>query len=118
MDLSNNSIVDYREIKMVLLELQDQLNMRFGRSAPRILVYGSVARGQAQANSDIDVLLLYPVDIQPGQEIRRIGSILADLNLRYQVLISILPVSQLTYARAEGALWENIRREGKSIHEF
>lgn len=118
MDLPDISTVDYRQIRIVLRELQSQLDLQFGRSAPQILVYGSVARGQAQADSDIDVLLLYPKDIQPGQEIRRIGSILADLNVRYQVLISVLPVSQSAYNRAEGALWENIRREGKSIHEL
>ncbi len=118
MDLSNSSTVDYRQIGIALRELQSQLDMKFGRSAPRILIYGSVARGQAQPESDIDVLLLYPVDIQPGQEIRRIGSILADLNMRYQVLISVLPVSQSAYTRAEGALWDNIRREGKLVHEF
>lgn len=118
MDLPNFPTVDYRQIRIALREMQSQLDLQFGKSAPQMLIYGSVARGQAQPESDIDVLLLYPVDIQPGQEIRRIGSILADLNVRYQVLISVLPVSQSTYNRAEGALWENIRREGKSIHEL
>jgi predicted nucleotidyltransferase len=114
----NLSPNDYRQVKTALNDLQNQLTLQLGNNAPRILIYGSYARRQAHADSDVDVLLLYPVEIKPGSEIRRIGSILAELNLKYQVLISVLPVSESAYTQAEGALWENIRREGKPVHEF
>lgn len=112
------TVSDYRQVKTALNELQAQLTKQLGNHAPRLLIYGSYARKQAQADSDVDILLLYSDEIQPGQEIRRIGSILADLNLRYQVLISVLPVSQSAYRTAKGGLWENIRREGVPLHEF
>jgi predicted nucleotidyltransferase len=63
----------------------------YGKSVPEILLYGSYARGQAHGDSDIDILLIYPKAIYPGVEIQRVSSLLADLNLRYGVLISILP---------------------------
>jgi uncharacterized protein len=99
----------------ILRELQAGLQRLYGENAPAILLYGSYARGQAHLESDIDVLLIYPRDIYPGEEIRRVSSILADLNLRYQVLISILPTVESDYRDSQDAFWNNVRRESIPI---
>jgi len=43
-----------------------------------------------------------------------IADILADFNLRYGVLLSVLPVDENTLKTAEGPFWRNVRREGKA----
>ncbi len=58
------------------------------------------------------MLLLYPGAVATGQEITRLGSVLADLNLRFGVLISVLPISAADYGKAVGPFWQNVRREG------
>ena len=68
--------------------------------------------------SDIDILLLYPRAVRPGKEIKRVSAILAKLNLRYQVLISVLPAREADYQRATGAFWQNLRKEGVSIEQI
>ncbi|MFZ6026961.1 MAG: nucleotidyltransferase domain-containing protein [Chloroflexota bacterium] len=102
-------------VEDALRDLRAALRQVYGRKAPRVVLYGSYARGEADDTSDVDVLLLYPDRIVVGEEIQRLGAILADLNLRYQVLISILPVSQSDWKTAQNAFWNNIRREGVSL---
>jgi predicted nucleotidyltransferase len=77
--------------------LQRALQQLYGKHAPVIMVYGSQARKEARSSSDIDILLIFSHSIKPGKEITRLSAILADLNLRYQVLVSVLPVSQSNY---------------------
>jgi predicted nucleotidyltransferase len=110
--------VDRTIVINALLDLQTELQKIYGGAAPAILVYGSFARNEANADSDIDVLLLYRKKIQPGKEIQRISAVLADLNIRYQVLISILPGTEKDYQNAKGALWQNIRRESVPFEKF
>ena len=83
--------------------------------APIVKVYGSQARGEATSASDIDVLLIYPDEIQPGREILQLRDILSKINLRYQELIAVLPVSEKDYQNRSTPLWMNIRQEGASI---
>ena len=91
------------------------LKLLYGKNAPRVLLYGSYARGDANASSDIDLLLIYQEKILPGEEIRRVGGLLAELNLRYQVLISVLPTNEDRYRNDPGIFWQNVRRESKTI---
>jgi hypothetical protein len=61
--------------------------------------------------------LLYPRTIQPGREIRRVSAILANLNLRYQVLISVLPAKESDFQQAGGVFWHNLRNEGVPVEQ-
>jgi uncharacterized protein len=104
-----------RKVRIALSELQVALQRLYGKDAPAIVVYGSYARNQARAASDVDVLLLYSTDVRRGQEIRRVSPILSDLNLKYQLLISILPATIAEYRDQAGPFWANVRREGVGI---
>jgi uncharacterized protein len=100
------------EVQEALRDLQAALGKLYGLHAPQMLLYGSYARGDANETSDVDVLLVYPAPVSSGNEIKRLGGILADLNLRYQVLISVLPANQQDLQTEHNAFWDNIRREG------
>jgi predicted nucleotidyltransferase len=109
---------DRQIVRAALRELRMELRRLYGSNAPAAFVYGSYARGEEKATSDVDVLLLYAQEIQPGEEIERISAILAKLNLRYQVLISILPTRHSTYRTSSEALWQNIRREAALLEQI
>ena len=99
--------------KLALKELQVALKSLYDPTPPRLMVYGSYIRRQATEASDLDVLLLYPSTmIQPGRKIARLSAVLANLNLRYQVLISIVPATEEDYRLASGSFWSNVRKEG------
>lgn len=103
------------EVRDALRDLQAALRQLYGPQAPRLLLYGSYARGEANEASDVDVLLVYPEQVPAGGEIQRLCGILADLNLRYQVLISVLPASQQDLHTAQNTFWNTIRREGITL---
>jgi hypothetical protein len=108
---------DRQIARAALHDLQVELRKLYGKQAPLVLVYGSYARGEESAGSDVDLLLLYPRPVQPGDEIKRISAVLAELNLRYKMLISVLPAKEADYHHASGAFWQNLRREGIPLEQ-
>ncbi len=105
-------------VKSALRDFRSALDELYQEDCPKILIFGSQARKEASETSDIDVLLLYPDAVNPGTEIRRISPILADLNLRFQVLISILPAAEEKYQKSQSLFWKNIKREGINIESI
>ncbi len=100
------------KLDSILQELSAILRGRYGDRYVRLWLYGSEARGEAHAESDVDVLLVLREVSHPTREIDRIADILADFNLRYGVLLSVLPVAEDALKTAEGPFWRNVRREG------
>ncbi|HJX11143.1 MAG TPA: nucleotidyltransferase domain-containing protein [Candidatus Binatia bacterium] len=99
-------------MKEIIQELSAALRARYGDRYRGLLIYGSEARGEARPDSDVDLLLVLRDTNRPSREIDRIADILADFNLRYGVLLSVLPVAENTLKTAEGPFWRNVRREG------
>ena len=99
----------------ILVEFADALRRRLGDRFAGLWLYGSQARGDARPESDIDLILLLRGMERPGQEIDRILDLLAEVNLKYQVLLSVLPLEEGAFERSRGAFWRNVRREGRAV---
>jgi predicted nucleotidyltransferase len=99
-------------LQTVLAELSATLRSRLGPRFAGLWLYGSEARGEADIDSDIDLLLLLHGMERPGLEIDRIADILADFNLKYGVLLSVVPAEEAEFEHASGPFWRNVRREG------
>jgi predicted nucleotidyltransferase len=102
-------------LESILKEFKRDLSQRYGDKVFGVICYGSQARGEAHPESDIDVALILEGEVQPSREIDRLIDLLADYNLRYGVLISLLPVDRKTWEQSEGPFWVNVRREGKRL---
>lgn len=109
---------DSTVIRAALTELHAALQEKYGGRAPQLLLYGSYSRQEATNNSDVDVVLIYPGEVKPGEEIRQLRTILSALNLRYQILISLLPVSVHQYTSSPTAFWKNVRREAVPLERI
>ena len=110
--MGNSAGIELDRTRQALSDLQIGVEKVYGKRSPRILVYGSQARHTAHSASDIDVALIFSDEIKPGQEIQRLSPILAELNLRYQVLVSVLPISLQDYQKAASPFLNNLQREG------
>ena len=97
---------------MILAELRLQLEALYGPRLARLILYGSQARGDAEAGSDIDVMVVLEGQINPGEEIERTGKIVAGLSLQYDEVICSVFVSAERFEREQSPLLINVRREG------
>jgi predicted nucleotidyltransferase len=109
---------DAQSVRAALTELQAVLLNMYGSQAPTLLLYGSYSRQEATSSSDVDVVLLYPGEVKPGEQINQLRAILSALNLRYQILISLLPVSAHQYNSSPTAFWKNVRREAVPLERI
>jgi len=104
-----------RQIQNILRELKKELRTIYGDKLKRLILYGSYARGEAWDGSDIDVAVLLDGKISPGREIDRMLDIITDINLKYNMLISVYPVSEAALRTIRSPLLLNVQREGISI---
>jgi len=78
------------------------LSIAARRGAKNVRVFGSVARGDAQADSDIDFL----VDLEPGRSLLDLGGLVSDL----QELLG-RPVDVVTEAGLRDRIRARVLRE-------
>lgn len=109
---SHNPGMRHPDLDLILGELSTGLKELYRERFVGLWLYGSQARGDASPESDIDVLLVLTRLDRPALEIDRYAGILADLNLRHGVLLSVIPVAQPELLEASGPFWRNARAEG------
>lgn len=103
------------QIQPVLNTLRSKLQQIYGERLVRLVLYGSQARNEAEAGSDIDVMVVLRGLVRPAREISRVGKLTAALSLEYGVVISCLFLSANRYAREKSPLLLNVRREGIAL---
>ena len=101
------------DIEPILKEFKQKTSELYGARLKKIVLYGSYARGQAnEEHSDIDLAVVLNGEISPGKEIDRMIDIITDINLDYEILLSVYPVSENDYHSINSPLLLNLRREG------
>jgi len=101
--------------KEAIEEFKKEVKKLYGERLKHIILYGSYARGSAAEDSDIDLLIVLEGDVKPGEEIDRMIDIITEINLRYNVLISVYPISGEDYKKVNSPLLINVRREGLPV---
>ena len=99
-------------IRKSLAEFKKEKEELYGERLKDVVLYGSWARGKPTEESDIDLLIVLEGEIIPGLEIDRMIDIITDINLSYNVLISVYPVSEEDYATMNSPILLNVRKEG------
>lgn len=79
----------------------------------QIVLYGSVARGTAEADSDIDIALFLNRRLTSPQQ-DALSDLIVDLNLKYDKVFSVVDIDQQTYLkwRHVTPFYQNVSREG------
>lgn len=94
-------------------ELVRGLSEIFGKNMCAIILFGSVARGDAVDESDIDIAVIIKkeMDIQTK---RHFISWVADMDIRYEKVFSIVDIQEKNIKKWESVLpfYQNIQREG------
>ena len=102
-------------IENIVGKFREKAEGLYGSRLKNIVLYGSWARGTATEDSDIDLAVVLAGDVAPGAEIDRMIDMVTEINLKYNVLLSIYPVSEKNYASVNSPLLLNLRKEGVPV---
>jgi predicted nucleotidyltransferase len=86
-------------LKNLLSELQKELLTLYGERLVKLVLYGSYARGEANPNSDVDIMVVLKPPVNSFSEILTIADVTTKLSLKYGELISILPISEIDFTQ-------------------
>jgi predicted nucleotidyltransferase len=98
-----------------LRKLRQGFEALYGELLVQMVLFGSQARGDAEPEFDIDVLVVLQEPVDPGEEITRTGELTAAFSLEHDVVISRVFVSAEQFFDEQSPLLLNVRREGISL---
>jgi predicted nucleotidyltransferase len=96
----------------ILQKCNHILSDYYGQQFQGLILYGSMARGQADNSSDIDLLVLLKKPFNYFQELRKIVELLYPVQLESENLISAKPAAKDEFESGEIPLYRIAKREG------
>jgi predicted nucleotidyltransferase len=103
------------QLQEILSDLRVALKGHYGNRLVKLVLFGSRARGDAEEDSDIDLLVVLNGDVDPAREVRETIDIVTRISLDHDVVCSTLFVGEAEYLRRESPFLMNVRREGLTI---
>ena len=99
----------------IVQKCKNVLENHYGPRFKGLILYGSAARGQAHAGSDIDLLVLLGEPFDHFDELRRIVDLLYPVQLESEQLVSAKPAAEDEFNVGKLQLYRNVKREGKFL---
>jgi predicted nucleotidyltransferase len=100
------------EVRGILAEFRQGLELLYGKRLVGVYLFGSYTRGEAEPESDVDVLIvLDEVADYPG-EVDRTGGLASELSLRHGLSLSRVFLSRRAWTESTDFFVRNVRQEG------
>ena len=107
--------VDF-DLDALTAEFKQAMQDLYGDRLAKVILYGSYARGDFHAESDVDfMLVLKDAELKRLEELNRTTDIRMRLFDKYDRLISLTPTTESTYQTNNFLFYRNVRREGKVL---
>jgi predicted nucleotidyltransferase len=100
-----------RGIDTLVQRIRKGLQKLYGRRLRGVYLFGSMSRGDADDESDVDVLVVLAEISDYGLEVGRVTEITSPLSLEHGVTISTVFASQEEWAHGDSLFLRNVRRE-------
>lgn len=102
-------------IDQIIRQCKTTLENYYGPRLKGVIVYGSVARNEADPESDIDLLVLLHRPFSYFEETQRIIDLLYPIQLESEHLISAKPVFLQDYESGRLQMYRTAKREGLAV---
>jgi predicted nucleotidyltransferase len=107
-----------KDIQPIIAEFTEQAKAHYGDRLAKIILFGSYARGEANEESDVDLMLLLNDDeVSANNEKNQIFDITWSLFMKYSIIISALPISFKKFISTNKALYRFVKKEGIYLYE-
>lgn len=106
------------ELQSILQAVARAYREVYGQDVVNIILYGSYARGDNQADSDVDIVAIVHGDRQDLQNrLRQVWDVSSDLELEYGVIVSptVIPYEEFERYKADLPYYRNIASEGVNV---
>lgn len=100
------------QLQQLLVEVKSELLKIYDNQLVAVILYGSYARGEAGANSDVDIVMVLKDYERDFIEIDRTGELIARLSLDYDIIVALLPLREKDWREKDPAYLKNLRRDG------
>jgi predicted nucleotidyltransferase len=103
----------HQVVQQIAKEYKAKLRDLYGPELSKLILFGSYARGDYNAESDVDfAIVLHDPAIRPAAEILKTSAIASGLSLKYGIMVSSLHVSLDKKQISQQGVYCNIRKEG------
>ena len=103
------------ELDDILKRCKEALQNLYGDRFAGLVLYGSIARGDYNPESDIDLIVLLRGRVDPYAEIRPIVHALYRIQLESGRLISARAISARDYRSGDRVFLHNVRRDAVPV---
>jgi predicted nucleotidyltransferase len=108
----NSSVRTPAEVRAILAELRLGLESIYGARLCGLYLFGSYARGEAEPESDVDVLIVLDQVSDYPAEVDRTGVLASALSLRHGLSLSRVFMNRRAWAEGTDFSVNNVRQEG------
>ena len=103
------------KLEQLLQELKSGLVMLYGKRLVGVYLYGSYARNDQDAESDLDIMVVLRRFDRYGVELDRASELVSTLSLKFGVSVSMVFLRQQDWLGADTPLVRNVHFEAMPV---